>query len=195
MNIALEYILNRPRVIPTLDILKVYEAGYCCLDYISVLHKIRRAKLILRGSGFKNFANDSYRQVYELGDRVYKLWRKDYSDKLNIVGAIKAGFYNQDTTPALLGLIIDINNDCYGYVMYKCNLYVQSRDFNKFIDVLINNTQKSNYVYDDCIPQNCGMYNGQITLLDLESSSPLSERSITICKNLPYRNALENLIK
>ena len=131
-----------------------------------------------------NAKNNVELKVYECDEFYYKIWPSDFYKKDVVEVAVNNGFYDEKTTPVLKSLIYDDTGN-RGYITRKGNHVVaeKSNDWSKFIK---NTTKKQRKqfildildrswnvkgIHTDIGPTNLVLYNGQISLIDLDSYS------------------------
>jgi hypothetical protein len=102
----------------------------------------------------------------------FKIWNPDHIRKDTIPRAVEAGFYGEQLTPALHGIIYH-QGICRGYVMRECALTGHID-----LDFYVNLKRKT--VVDEFFAIqfsrfHTGVYEGRTSLIDLESVHPLYE--------------------
>ena len=117
---------------------------------------------------------DHARWIYYDKDNnlYYKLWNPTYIRKDNIIGGIKSGFYDNNTTPALKGIIY-YEDICRGYIMEGVDKNL--KDSKTFYEIIKQKTTTSGHFYFDYCKQHIMNYKNQFCLIDLEGIYPLSE--------------------
>jgi len=116
-----------------------------------------------RVSSYHN--QDHSRWVFRKDGKYYKVWNDTYIRRNNILSGIASGFYDDDTCPALYGLIF-WNGVCRGYVMEECENYDKLDD--SFYNLIKERTANTGYFTYDFCEQHVKKYNGKYTLIDLE---------------------------
>ncbi len=169
--------------------------GYNYLSLQEAQYLTHGIEPLAMGNGVKNFGVRSRRTNYAVKNRVYKLWDKNYRKAKKFMGAIHAGFIDQSISPALRAVILDVMGNCCGYVMTRCRLNVTIYERASLIRKLKTQTRKTGWCYTDIDPTNMGIctITHRISLLDLESVSPLTIRSEKTCKDISYKNFLKRL--
>lgn len=110
----------------------------------------------------------SCRDVFIVGDRAYKIIKDGLPDIF--LDIMQSGFYRV-TAPILEGVIFK-DEKAVGYVAKKCTtLNVGRIQTQQIREILAREYARTNYVFNDFHSQNLGQYNGQVTILDLESVS------------------------
>lgn len=163
---------NDDKLIPLSMLLM--DHGFRCFSYERITRFLAGKKHRRYGTGFLNTDPEYYRRIYIEDGLVYKIWEPEFLWKDYMPGAILANFYGKDLTPALIGLIIDDVADIRGYVMEECRIVVSPHDYARMMNLLMKKTQETRWCFPDCIKQNMGWFNGQMTLLDLENVQPIS---------------------
>ena len=102
----------------------------------------------------------------------YKLWNPTYIRKNNIIGGIESGFYDNETTPALKGVIYH-EKICRGYIMEGVSENKTSPT--SFYEVIKQKTINSKYFYFDYCKQHIMNFKNKFCLIDLEGIYPLFE--------------------
>ena len=117
---------------------------------------------------------DHSRWVYydKNNNLYYKLWNPTYIRRDNIIGGIKSGFYDEQTTPALKGVIY-YEDICRGYIMEGVD--ENDKNISPFYEIIKQKTSDLGYFYFDLCKQHIMNYKDQFCLIDLEGIYPLSE--------------------
>lgn len=127
--------------------------------------------------------------VYQIGSTIYKYW-ENHNERL--LQSLASDFYNRETAGALEGIIFDGDAQCRGYVAHKCKLGVSDKIYDLFINLLIETTRKTGWVYQDCHRQNIAIYNGKPTLIDFDSIKKLKKNQRGM-RNHKYRKAIQEM--
>ena len=110
----------------------------------------------------------------------YKIWVPNWEHSQVLRNAFEIGFYDKNTTPAFSKIITENGLD-RGYIMYRGTVAGNSNDnWNKlinqtsheqrlsFIKNLFQKAVNTNCIPSDMSPSNIILYNGKISLIDLE---------------------------
>ena len=119
-------------------------------------------------------AQDHSRWVYKdvKNNLYYKMWNPTYIRKDNILKGISNGFYDIETTPALMGTIF-YEGICRGYIMKQVKRINNPSD--KFYNIIKQKTLSSGCFYFDYCEKHIMSYNNKPCLIDLEGIYPISE--------------------
>ena len=101
----------------------------------------------------------------------YKIWNENYVRKDNILNGLEAGFYDENTVPALDGIIFS-KGVCRGYVMHACSgkrIYAP-----EFYNLLKEKTRLTGYFNYQIGINHILQYRDQYSLIDLEGIYPIS---------------------
>jgi hypothetical protein len=105
-----------------------------------------------------------------------KIWNPTYVRRDNILAGIDVGFYDQVTTPALIGPIFH-KGVCSGYVANECARYWGRRWEARFYRVIQDKTARTGYFSYQFSRYHVMRFNNQPSLIDLEGIYPIGELS------------------
>lgn len=122
------------------------------------------SRWVFRTSGTYQLAGSS--------DVYVKIWNPTYIRRDNILRGIAAGFYDEQTTPALRAVIVH-RGLCRGYVMHRCR---QARRVHPdFYELVKERTARTGYFHVQFSPDHTLTYHGACSLIDLEAVYPISD--------------------
>lgn len=108
----------------------------------------------------------------DMGDLYFKVWNPTYLRRDNILTAIVNGFYDEQTTPALTGLIFH-KGICRGYVMNKCTRNWTLELDEEYDRLIKERTVTTGYFAYQYSPYHTLKYKGSPSLIDLEGIYPI----------------------
>jgi hypothetical protein len=103
-----------------------------------------------------------------------KIWNPTYIRRDNILTGIDVGFYDEQTTPALVGPIFH-KGICRGYATSRCTQYWRRQWENRFYDLILQKSAKTGYFNCQYSRYHVMRYKGQPNLIDLEGIYPICE--------------------
>ena len=103
-----------------------------------------------------------------------KIWNPTYIRRDNILAGIDVGFYDEQITPALVGLIFH-KGICRGYATSKCTHYWRRQWENRFHNLILEKSAKTGYFNYQYSRYHVMRYKGQPNLIDLEGIYPIGE--------------------
>jgi hypothetical protein len=103
----------------------------------------------------------------DMGDLYFKVWNPTYIRRDNILTAIDNGFYDEQITPALTGLIFH-KGICRGYVMKKCTRNWTLELDEEYDKLIKERSAKTGYFSYQYSPYHTMRYKGLPSLVDLE---------------------------
>ena len=108
------------------------------------------------------------------GELFYKVWNPTYVRRDNILTGIDVGFYDEKTTPALVGLIFH-QGICRGYVMRKCDRNWRLEIDEAYDSLILERSIRTGYFHLQYSPYHAMRFNGSYSLVDLEAIYHLGE--------------------
>ncbi len=190
-----------------IDVKKQSVCGYPIVQYESLDFERLEVRKIT------NEVNLERSIYYDPVSNVYvKLWQPDFSRNRIFLIALSKGYY-KDLAP-LIGIIIDRNGKCRGYVtksldytnlsvaVYRNNYdYIclqdvtkQNRAYRQFYDKIIERSEKIGFYYLDFVPGNIVTDHESYYLVDLESVFSIEElRTLYRIRPEEYLLILEHL--
>jgi hypothetical protein len=103
-----------------------------------------------------------------------KIWNPTYVRRDNILAGIDVGFYDEQSTPALVGLIFH-KGICRGYATSKCSHYWTRQWEDRFYKLILEKSAKTGYFNYQLSRYHVMRYKGQPSLIDLEGIYPIGE--------------------
>lgn len=155
MNVQCDVLPLTDVVIPRLKLVKESTRWYGDQDH---------SRWVFRTSGQDQLAGSE--------DLYVKIWNPTYVRRDNILRGIAAGFYDEQTTPALRAVIVH-HGLCRGYVMHRC---VQDRSPDPaFYELIREKTARTRYFHVQFSPAHTLTYHDAYSLIDLEAVYPISD--------------------
>jgi hypothetical protein len=151
------------------------------------LSEIELSKLILIKEVIKKYREqDGSRWIFRsparlaiagASDLYLKLWNPAYFRCATIVRGIEAGFFDQATTPALVGVITH-KGVCRGYIMRRCTYHRKIEA--AFQHLIRQRTRQTGLFLLQYCPHHIMRYGGRYSLVDLEGIYPLQELPVIV---------------
>lgn len=101
------------------------------------------------------------------GSMYLKVWNTTYIRRDNILTGLDVGFYDEQTTPALTGLIFH-KGVCRGYATSHCTRYWRRPWEHRFYSLIQGKSLKTGYFTYQFSPYHVMRYKNQPSLIDLE---------------------------
>lgn len=103
-----------------------------------------------------------------------KIWNPSYVRRDNILAGIEVGFYDEQTTPALMGPIFH-DGVCRGYVTNGCTRYWGRRWEAGFYRLIQDKSAKTGYFSYQFSRDHVMRFKNQPSLIDLEGIYPVGD--------------------
>lgn len=146
------------------------------------LSEIELSKLVLIKEVIKKYRErDGSRWIFRspgclamvgASDLYLKVWNPTYFRSNTILRGIEAGFFDQATTPALVGIITH-KGMCRGYIMRRCTYHRKIDD--EFHRLIQERTLQTGFFLLQYSRAHIMRYRDRYSLIDLEGIYPLQE--------------------
>jgi hypothetical protein len=117
---------------------------------------------------------DSKKSSINSDKHYFKIWNPTYIRRDNLLKALEAGFLDEQTTPALSGLIVH-KGLCRGYVMKECKPDLKLSLNESYYKLIKEKSKYTGFFHIQFSPCHVMKYEGRFSLIDLEGIFPLSE--------------------